>query len=321
MLFSLLLLWCAGTVFYVYRLRGNARYRSFSQYLRKSWPVFAPFNALLYLFTRPPARAAFSPADLYPQLALVEQYADAIRQEALALMANSQLVGANQQDPGYYDVGFRTFFKYGWRKFYLNWYGYEHQSAQRLCPVTLSVLRQIPQIRGAMFSMLPPHSELTLHSDPLACSLRYHFGLQVPNSPACFINVDGEARHWRDNEALIFDETYPHFVRNDTDQSRLILMCDIERPMYWPGRLFNACYSLLVKATVVPNTNEDKVGKASALFAKVAPLLAEGKVLKKSRPALYKTIKYSLNTSLLLLSLLMLHGFISLLTIWDWTWA
>ncbi len=316
MLFWFISGWCIASIFFVYRLRGNARYSSFSQYLRKSWPVFAPFNSVLYLFTKSAARRAFSPPTLYPQLALVEQHAAVIRQEALALMQDAQLVGGNCNEPGYYDVGFRTFYKYGWRKFYLNWYGYEHQSALRLCPQTLAVLRQIPQIRGAMFSMLPPHSELTIHSDPLACSLRYHFGLQVPGTPDCFINVDGEARHWQDNDALIFDETYPHFVRNDTDQPRLILMCDIERPMYWPGRCFNWLYSQLVKATVVPNTCEDKVGKASALFAKVAPLLAEGKVLKKTKPGLYKTIKYSLNTSLLLLLLSLVYGSISLLTIW-----
>jgi len=316
MLFYAFLGWCVASIFFVYRLRGNSRYASFNQYLRKSWPVFAPFNSILYLFTKPQARPAFSPATLYPQLSLIHQHAELIRQEALALMQDARLVGGDSAEPGYYDVGFRTFYKYGWRKFYLNWYGYEHQSAQRLCPQTLQVLRQIPQIRGAMFSLLPPHSELTLHSDPLACSLRYHFALQVPGTPDCFINVDGESRHWQDNQALIFDETYPHFVKNDSDQSRLILMCDIERPMYWPGRVFNLLYSQLVKTTVVPNTHEDKVGKASALFARLSPLLASGKLLKKTKPRRYKLIKYSLNTALLALFLLLLYLLLHLLTFW-----
>ncbi len=310
MLFSVcLLLWCSGTVFYVYRLRSQARYRNFTQYLRKSWPIFAPLNCILYLFTRPQARCAYPDLAQFRQLHLINAHYPVILAEAKALFDQQAFAQTNEPgSPGYYDVGFRTFFKYGWSKFYLCWYGYQHQSARRLCPQTLAVLAQIPEIKGAMFSLLPPHSQLTIHSDPLACSLRYHFGLMVPNSVDCFINVDGQARHWQDGEAFVFDETFPHFVRNDTDQYRLILMCDIERPMYWPGRVFNWFYSALVRATVVPNTSEDKIGKASALFARVSPWLGQGKILKKTRPALYKVIKYSLNTSLLGLVFLLLHG-------------
>ena len=42
-------LYSAGAMAYVYRWRGRTRYASFSQYLRKSWPVFAPLNCLMYM--------------------------------------------------------------------------------------------------------------------------------------------------------------------------------------------------------------------------------------------------------------------------------
>ncbi len=29
----------------------------------------------------------------------------------------------------------------------------------------------------------------------------------------------------------MFDETYIHYAENGTDQNRIILLCDIERPM------------------------------------------------------------------------------------------
>src|SRR5690606_32069040 len=140
---------------------------------------------------------------------------------------------------GYYDVGFRTFFKYGWSRFYLHWYGYTHHSARRLCPQTVQLLSQVPAVHGAMFALLPPHSQLTRHADPLAVSLRYHLGLATPNDDACFIDVDGRALNWRDGEVLIFDETYLHHVRNDTDHNRLILMCDIRRPLNPVGAVVN----------------------------------------------------------------------------------
>ena len=30
---------------------------------------------------------------------------------------------------------------------------------------------------------------------------------------------------------MLFDETYIHFVENNTDVTRIILLCDIERPL------------------------------------------------------------------------------------------
>ena len=56
-------------------------------------------------------------------------------------------------------------------------------------------------------------------------------GLITPNSPDCYINVDGETYYWRDGEAVVFDETFIHYAENKTDQNRIILFADVERPM------------------------------------------------------------------------------------------
>lgn len=289
-----------ASMVYVYRFRGRVRHESLSQYLRKSWPIFTPFNCLLYLFTQPRARKAVMDLRDFPELKELQAHWQVFRDEALALQQRGLLEAARSPDsPAYYDVGFRTFFKYGWSKFYLNWYGYNHASAQALCPRSAEILRRFPSINGAMFSMLPPGSQLTRHSDPIASSLRYHLGLATPNADSCFINVDGQTLSWRDGEALMFDETYLHFARNDSGLNRLILMCDIERPMSPPGRGFNFFYKQLVKATVVPNLEGDRRGFASAVFATIAPLLARSKRLKETHLPLYKLLKYSVNTLLL----------------------
>src|SRR5690606_41164828 len=56
-------------------------------------------------------------------------------------------------------------------------------------------------------------------------------GLATPNSDACRIYVDGQPYAWRDGEDVMFDETYVHWVKNETDVTRVILFCDIERPL------------------------------------------------------------------------------------------
>ena len=100
------------------------------------------------------------------------------------------------------DWGFYSFFKSGWKRFYLKWYDDFLPSARTLCPKTVELLNSIPTVHGAMFAMLPPGGKLGAHRDPFAGSLRYHLGLVTPNSDKCRILVDGVECVWRDGEAL-----------------------------------------------------------------------------------------------------------------------
>jgi beta-hydroxylase len=111
---------------------------------------------------------------------------------------------------------------------------------------------------------------------------------------------------------LIFDETYLHYVRNDTDSDRLILMCDVKRPVNGIGAVFNLFYQGVTHASVVPNTPEDYRGLINRIFGGLSPLLARTKTLKSTYRPLYLIIKWSVNIGLLLL-LLALAGGVSML--------
>ena len=80
------------------------------------------------------------------------------------------------------DIGFNSFFKYGWKRFYLKWYDAKHPSAEKLCPKSVSILKTVPTVKAAMFAELPSGGKLNPHRDPYAGSLRYHLGLDTPNS-------------------------------------------------------------------------------------------------------------------------------------------
>jgi beta-hydroxylase len=297
-----------ASIVYVYRFRGASRYENLAEYFRKGWPIFSPMNCALYMTTLPRGSKAFLDPAEFPELELLRENWETIRDEGLELVRQNYFdVTKRPGTAASYDVGFRTFFKYGWSRFYLNWYGYTHHSAQRLCPKTVELLRKVPAVQGAMFAFLPRGSQLTRHADPIAVSLRYHLGLATPNSDACYINVDGRNQSWRDGEVLMFDETYLHYVRNDTDADRLILMCDVKRPLNPLGAMFNFVYQGLTRASVVPNTPEDRRGLANRVFAALAPLLARSKALKATNRPLYLAVKWSVN-SLLLLTVLGLAG-------------
>ncbi len=306
-----LVLFCIGSMGYVYAFRGQARYEGISEYLRKGWPIFTPFNCILYLFTRPKARPAIMDMTRFPELQELQDNWEMIRDEGMQLMAEGGFDSiADPNSASYYDIGFRTFYKYGWTKYYLNWYGYTHQSAARSCPKTIDLLSRIPSVNGAMFSILPPGGQLTRHLDPVACSLRYHLGLNTPNDDACYISIDNSKYSWRDGEPLLFDVTFLHFAHNDADKPRLILMCDIDRPMSWFGHLLNWPYKWLMRATVVPNTDEDERGFANRTFSNLVPILEKSKRLKETNLPAYKALKYSVNTTLVIVAALIIWSLI-----------
>jgi beta-hydroxylase len=297
--FGALVLYGLASMVYVYRLRGAVRYETVREYVRKGWPIFTPLNCLLYATTEPRARKPFMDTADFPGLELLRENWEVFRDEGLGLQKAGFLDDQNQSGASKFDVGFRSFFKYGWRRFYLCWYGYHHESARESCPRSTEILRKAGFLNGAMFSLLPPRSILSRHNDPAACSLRYHLGLATPNVDECFISVDGQVRSWRDGEGMMFDETYIHSVRNDTDESRLILMCDVERPMNICGRFINYFCKIWLRASIVPNTEGDRCGLANMIFLRVAPILAHSKGLKRSNRPLYTVVKWTVNLVIL----------------------
>jgi beta-hydroxylase len=119
-----------------------------------------------------------------------------------------------------------------------------------------------------MFAELPPGAKLNPHRDPYAGSLRYHLGLATPNDDRCFIEVDGQRHSWRDGQSVIFDETYIHWAVNGSEVDRVILFCDIERPMRfrWAQAVNGWLGRTLMTAASSPNEAGDQTGLISKLF-------------------------------------------------------
>ena len=213
-----------------------------------------------------------------------------IRDEALVLDNRQQIVATQ----GHEDAGFNSFFRTGWRRFHLKWYGNDLVSAQQLCPYTVGLLRQIPSVKAAMFASLPPGAKLVAHRDPYAGSMRYHLGLAVPEDPRCAIYVDGQSYVWRNGEGIIFDETFIHYAENATGQRRIVLFCDVRRPLrFAPVRWLEAIFARVVMgAAVSKNTDEDRVGFINKLFSKLYKIREIGKAIKRRSRLSYYALKY-----------------------------
>lgn len=270
--------------------RGKVRHR-FSRQLFDHSTFMSPVNCLLYLFSSVPSKP-YVQSSSFPELKLLEDNWEVIRDEALALQAE-QRISASQ---GLDDVGFNSFFRTGWKRFYLKWYGNELMSANDACPKTVELLKQVPTIKAAMFASLPPGAKLQRHRDPYAGSLRYHLALTAPGDEDCSIYVDGESYTWYDGKSVMFDETYIHYAKNETDKQRIVLFCDVVRPIWFPPvRWFNALFSRVVMgAAVSSNSPGDKVGGINKLFGKVYGVRQIGKRIKSRNKPLYYCLKYLL---------------------------
>ena len=282
----ILLILCVVYVHY----RGRVRYNVWRQ-LSDHSTFTAPLNVFMYLFSRVPTTPYLKP-EQFPELAVLRDNWETIRDEGQKLMEIQQIKASDQ----FNDAGFNSFFKTGWKRFYLKWYEDSHPSAMTLCPQTTELLRNLPSVKAAMFAELPDGSRLPRHRDPYAGSLRYHLGLITPNDDRCFIEVDGERYSWRDGEGVMFDETYLHYAENQSGQNRLILFCDIERPMryrwaqavnHWLGRN-------LMSAATAPNEEGDRTGGVNKMFKYIYAIRRVGKRLKAWNRTGYYIIKWIL---------------------------
>ncbi|TPQ36094.1 lipid A hydroxylase LpxO [Bradyrhizobium guangdongense] len=286
-----LVLWALIGSTLAVHFRGKVRL-GFWRQLSDHSTLMAPYNVLMYMFSAVPNRPILEETS-FPEMKVLGDNWQTIRDEALQLFQQGQIKAADK----YNDWGFNSFFRTGWKRFYLKWYDEPLPSALANCPKTVALLSSIPNIKGAMFTNLPPGGRLVQHRDPFAGSIRYHLGLQVPRSPGeCRIFIDGDPYNWRDGEALLFDETYLHYAENTTSDDRLILFCDIERPLKSKAMTaVNRWFSdHIIRESATQNVEGERVGWINRIFAYAYQVRLVGKRMKAWNRRVYYVVKYAL---------------------------
>jgi beta-hydroxylase len=137
-----------------------------------------------------------------------------------------------------------------WKTFMLRGFGRRMPVNCQRCPDTARVLDSIPRLQNAWFSILAPGYHIPPHRGVTKGLLRCHLGLMVPQQKQqCRIRVDNQTRYWEEGKCMVFDDTFDHEVWNETDERRVVLFLDIERPLSLPGRLVNKTILQLIQMT------------------------------------------------------------------------
>ena len=141
-----------------------------------------------------------------------------------------------------------------WTKLYLRWYNEIDPIGEKMCPRSAAIIKSMPRVRIAMFSVLRPGAKILPHAGPYRGCLRLHMGLITPNSDDCFISIGDRRYSWRDGHVVLLDDTYTHYVQNNTNKHRVILFCDIDRPMNFLGRL---THEIMISAVCKHTTRQN----------------------------------------------------------------
>ena len=193
----------------------------------------------------------------FPKLRLLEKNYSVVREECLKLLEmKDQLTDISALGGDYTTGGIHA----------IQWKSFMFKSGEfiedncRLCPKTTEILRQIPGVYTAFFSILDPKQYVTPHFGYYRGFVRYHLGVIVPNNNedhSCWLRVNadpsdnrlddkdlverGEKYYWRNGQGVVFDDTNLHDAKNDSDEVRVVLWLDVRKkfPFYldWLNQL------------------------------------------------------------------------------------
>ena len=210
---------------------------------------------------------------LFPFLAEFETRWQEIRDEANGILKFREHI------PGFQDVSpdqYRIATAGNWKTFFL--YGFGNQLTRNCAqaPRTADIISRIPTIHTAWFSILTPGYHIPAHTGVTKGILRAHLGLIIPKEhEKCRIRVGDQFRTWRDGKIFVIDDTFEHEVWNDTNEERVVLLLDFDRPMRFGGRFMNWLLMKMMKMTAFYQEPKKNIRDFEARFEAATKRAAE----------------------------------------------
>jgi beta-hydroxylase len=193
--------------------------------------------------------------DEYPELRILEAGYEDIRSECERLLTfREQLTDMAALGGDYTAGGIHTI---RWKAFMLKsgWF-IEENCAH--APRTTELLRRMPSVYNAFFSILEPGQYVSPHWGYYKGFVRYHLGVVIPEDNAgktCWLRVNtdradnaqrdkaliarGPKYYWRNGHGVMFDDTNLHDAANESTEVRVVLWLDVARRLPRALALYN----------------------------------------------------------------------------------
>lgn len=181
-----------------------------------------PFNRAVRMFERcPDFYSKDEKIRILPITSKLEENWEAIREEAINMKYEDNV--------GKHYITASSSMWQGWGTSTLRLFGNDNKINLDACPTIKRILENDKTIETAFFSLMKPGKRIPKHKGPYAGILRYHLGLKIPKIGDTFINLNNKKYNWEEGVGIMFDETYPHYAHNESDEDRIILFVDVKR--------------------------------------------------------------------------------------------
>ena len=186
----------------------------------------------------------------YPKLKLLEDNYEVIRKECENILTFHNDITYLEELMSYTKGGIHAI---QWKSFMFKSGVFVKENCE-LCPKTTELIKQIPGVRTAFFSILGPDQYITPHKGYYYGFMRYHLGVIIPynnEENKCWLRIgkdqiakaalpkEGDKYYWKNGEGILFNDNYTHDASNESDQIRVVLFLDIERKLPFLISLFN----------------------------------------------------------------------------------
>lgn len=186
-------------------------------------------------------------SDHFPFLTTFTENWETIRAEVVAILKHREAIPAfHDISPDQKKISKGT----NWRTFILFGFGNKLEKNARQAPLTTRLLEAVPNLQTAWFSILSPGYHIPAHRGVSKGIVRAHLGLIIPkDAEKCRMRVSDTINVWHPGKIFVFDDTYEHEVWNDTEEERVILLFDFDRPMRFWGKLISKAFLEAMKFT------------------------------------------------------------------------
>jgi beta-hydroxylase len=193
--------------------------------------------------------------DHYRGLKQLEDGYEVVREECLSLLdVKDDMTDMTDLGAGYTNGGIH---KAKWKAFMFKSGEFIDENCAR-APQTARLLRRIPGLYTAFFSVLDPHQDITPHWGYYKGFVRYHLGVLIPGNNedhSCWLRVNGNAEdnaredealvekgeiyYWKNGQGIVFDDNYLHDAANQSNEVRVVFWLDLRRKFPFYLQLYN----------------------------------------------------------------------------------
>lgn len=120
-----------------------------------------------------------------------------------------------------------------WRTSAFLFWKWNFRKNQKICPETMKIIGQVPNLISASVSILEPGSEIKPHRGDTNGIIRGHLPLFVPKETESIgFQVNDEVKVWQEGKLLLFNDAAYHSAWNRANADRIVMIIDVVRPEF-----------------------------------------------------------------------------------------